>query len=225
MRTWVSHTIETIAMRPLLHHHVDTDPAGDVEAPEEFRMFFLGPEGEFIDHDVPPPHRTFAEVARAWRTALESEPGGDPWGRRFGPRLVQGTGRPTRAGYRDEIIVTAGARPESAVAVAVRSALFSPPIRRLSVDETSLASRRYELTWQARLTLRPWHQRRVRVRLYASPSLNVTVLALSPEKSRPCASRRFLRVGNAAMSDLRDRLDDLVARQRTPSLSSRRVTT
>ena len=180
-------------------------------------MFFLGPDGEFIDHEVPDtPHRTLADIGRAWRTALEAEARADPAFRRLGPRFVQGTGRPTRAGYRDEIIVTAAARPASAVAVAVGSPWLSPPTAGLAIDESSLTSRRYELTWDALMTLRPWHRRRVRLRLYASPSLNVTVLALTPVASRQAARRRFLRVGNRAMNDLRDRLDRAVAARDLP---------
>ena len=100
--------------------------------------------------------------------------------------------------------------PERAVSVAILPALFSPPVSRLDVDESSITSRRYELDWDARIALWPWQQRRVRLRLYASPSLNVTVLALSPTKARPAARRRFLRVGNRVMNELRDRLDAAV---------------
>ena len=111
---------------------------------------------------------------------------------RLGPRPVQGTGRPAKSGYLDEIVVTTRSSPERAVWVAILPALFSPPVSRLVVDESSITSRRYELDWDARIALWPWQQRRVRLRLYASPSLNVTVLALSPTKPRPAARRRFL---------------------------------
>jgi hypothetical protein len=214
-------------MSRLRHHRVDA-ASSDAEAPEDFVMFFLGPDGEFLEHEAAAaPHRTVAEIGRAWRALLESDPRAHAHSRRLDPRLVQGTGRPTRGGYRDEIVVTACASPESAVAVAVGSTLFSPPIRRLAVDESSLTSRRYELGWDALVTLRPWHRRRVRVRLYASPSLNVTVLAMSPVTSRPSATRRFLAVGNQTMNDLRDRLDEIVARHAstTSTQSSRAVTT
>ncbi len=202
-------------------HHVaihegqrDVADAGDsdLDAAPEVVMFFLGPRGEFLDHDPNAvPRRTLADVRRAWHAALESEARHDASGRnRLGPRPVQGTGRPAKSGFRDEIVVTARASPERAVGVAVGAGLFSPPVDRLRVDESSITSRRYELCWEARVALRPWRHRRVRVRLYASPSLNVTVLALSPQKSRAVARRRFLRVGNRVMNDVRDRLDSLV---------------
>jgi hypothetical protein len=200
------------------HHHVEScaPPDADAEAAPEIVMFFLGPDGEFLDQDSnAAPRRTLADVRRAWRAALESEARSDTLGRnRLGPRPVQGTGRPGRAGFLDEIVVTARANPERAVAVAVGAGMFSPPVNHLAVDEASITSRRYELGWDARIALWPWQRRRVRLRLYASPSLNVTVLALSPLKSRAAARRRFLRVGNRVMNELRDRLDDMVESQR-----------
>ena len=199
------------------HHHVESGSPhdADTEAAPEIVMFFLGPDGESLDQDPhAAPHRTLADVRRAWHTALESEAAHDPWARnRLGPRPVQGIGRPGKAGFLDEILVTARSGPERAVAVAVGPGLFSPPVKRFAVEAASITSRRYELAWDARIALWPWEHRRVRLRLYASPSLNVTVLALSPTKSRAAARRRFLQVGNRVMNELRDRLDAMVDSQ------------
>jgi hypothetical protein len=194
-------------------HDADSFDGAGTEASPEIVMFFLGPDGEFLDEDPHAvPRHTLADVRRAWHAALESEAAHDPFARnRLGPRPVQGTGRPAKTGYRDEIVVTARSGPERAVAVAVRPGLFSPPVSRLIVDESSITSRRYELAWDARIALWPWQRRPVRLRLYASPSLNVTVLSLSPPKAKAAARRRFLRVGNRVMNELRDRLDIMVA--------------
>ena len=83
------------------------------EAPPEIVMFFLGPDGEFLDEDPhAAPRRTIADVRRAWHTALETEAAHDPFARnRLGPRPVQGTGRPAKSGYLDEIVVTARSSP------------------------------------------------------------------------------------------------------------------
>lgn len=189
--------------------HVDAARhTDDVEADPEIVMFLLGADGTLLDDAGDPrPRRTIADVRRAWRAALESE-APDPTGRhRLAPRAVQGTGRPSTHGHRDEIVATARARPEHAVAAAVRPDFFVPPIDRLHVDRSSIRTRRYELTWEARLTLRIWHRRPVRLRLYSSPSHNVTVLALSPVKARAAARRRFLRIGNRTLAEVRDRLD------------------
>ncbi len=185
------------------------------EAEPEIVMFLLGPDGAIVDpeSDVSA-HRSLADVRRAWLAALEAERGSHSVRDPLGPRQVQGMGRPARAGYRDEIVVTAGARPERAVEAAVRSPQFPPPIRRLDVDGASITSRRYELAWDARIALWPWQHRRVQLRLFASPSLNVTVLALSPVKARLVARRRFVRVGNRVMNEVSHRLDDIVAHRR-----------
>lgn len=187
-------------------------PEGQAEAGEDIVMFFLGPEGEFVDEDPSArPRRTIADVRRAWRATLEVERRQDPYGRnRLAPRPVQGTGRPTKPGYRDEILVTSGSSPERAVAEAVRGEIFDPPISRLVVDVDSLRSRRYELSWDATLQVWPWQRRPVTIRMYASPSLNVTALAMSPPKPRRVARPGFLRAGNRVMTSLRDRLDERI---------------
>ena len=198
------------------HRHVEAGSHRDTdaEAEPEIVMFLLGPEGTIVDpesHDVL--RRTLTEVRRAWNAALEAERGELIVRDRLGPRPVQGTGRPAKAGYRDEIMVTARSRPERAVEAAVRSTQFPPPVGRLEVERSSITSRHYELAWDARIALWPWQHRRVQLRLYASPSLNVTVLALSPVKARAAARRRFLRVGNRVMNEVSHRLDDLVAQK------------
>ena len=84
------------------------------------------------------------------------------------------------------------------------------PTKELRTAATAFVTTIHGFNPDARIALWPWQQRRVRLRLYASPSLNVTVLALSPTKARSAARRRFLRVGNRVMNELRDRLDAAV---------------
>ena len=193
--------------------HVDAArQSDDVEADPDIVMFFLGPDGALLDDaGDAPARRTLADVRRAWRAALESE-SPDPTGRnRLEPRPVQGSGRPSAHGHRDEIVMTAHARPDLAVAAAVRDGFFTPAFDRLQVDASSVRSRRYELAWDARIAVWAWQRRPVRLRLYASPSHNVTVLALSPVKTRRSARRRFLRIGNRVLAAVRDRLDAVAA--------------
>mgnify|MGYP001821907516 CR=1 FL=1 len=206
------------------------DPTDDLdrrddraEATPDVVMFFLGPQGEFVEDDPnAPTRRTLADVRRAWRAALEVERRQDPYGRnRLAPRPVQGTGRPVRPGYRDEILVTSRSSPDLAVAEAVHGDLFVPPIDRLDVDVASMRSRRYELSWNAVLRVSPWQQRRVQLRLYASPSLNVTALDLSPHRPRRTARASFLRVGNDVMNAVRDRLDDRLGSHEDEPVSQR----
>lgn len=185
-------------------------------------MFFLGPDGELLDDETSTKPRTVAEVVRAWRDALEVENRQDGFHRsRDLARQVQGTGRPGRPGYRDEILVTLRTGPVDAVTEALRDDVFSPPINRLTVDESTREVGRYELNWQAVLRVSPWQKRGVRLRLYASPSLNVSVLSLLPPQQRSAARRRFLRVGLRTMNELRDRIDDRADTRLPASIKAR----
>ena len=183
------------------------------EALPEIVMFFLGPDGELLDDEVTTSQRTVGDVVRSWKATLEADRQHPGYHRtRPDSRQVQGTGRPGRPGYRDEILVTLRANPVLAVTEAVNGDLFVPPIDRLTVDDTSLEVSRYELSWQAVLRVFPWQKRRVQVRLYASPSLNVSVLSLVPPQQRSAARSSFLRVGVKTMNQLRDRIDERVDR-------------
>lgn len=180
-------------------------------ASPEIVMFFLGPDGEAVD-DVATRPRTLGDLYHAWRSALAAEHDhGLDHRHRPVSRPVQGTGRPGRHGYRDEIVVTLRSRPIDAVGEALRPDLFDPPVRWLRVEPGSLRTSRYELSWGAALTVWPWQTRPARLRLFASPSLNVTVLSLFPLHPRRVATRRFLRRGLLVMNDLRDRIDERVA--------------
>ena len=187
------------------------DPGGEVSP--EIVMFFLGPDGEFLADDPhAAPRHTLADVRRAWHAALESEAAHDPF-------AAQPAGPATGAGHRTSVQVglprrdrrhrecepgSARSRPRSCPSCSRRpSAVCSSTSRRSRAAATSSPGTRGLALW-------PWQHRPVRLRLYASPSLNVTVLALSPAKARPAARRRFLRVGNRVMNELRDRVDAAV---------------
>ncbi len=188
-------------------------PAPDDEpvTSPEIVMFFLGPDGQPLDGDpdTATRQRTVGELYRAWRAALDDEREREDYRRhRPGDRKVQGIGRPARTGYRDEIVVTLRSDPMRAVTEAIGGAgVFQPPIARLDVDEASRATTRYELRWPVTIRVWPWQRRRAVLRLYASPSLNVSVLSLLPERPRSIARTRFLRVGLRVMNELRDRVD------------------
>ncbi|MGI9643705.1 MAG: hypothetical protein ACR2O6_00165 [Ilumatobacteraceae bacterium] len=189
----------------------------DSVAPPEIVMFFLGPDGEPVEPEAPGSQRTLSEIYRSWRASLDDEREHGEFHRRRPPdRKVQGIGRPGRTGYRDEIVVTLRADPMQAVTEAVGGDLFDPPITRLEIDPGSLQSSRYELSWRA--TIRVGTRRRAaRVRLYASPSLNVSVLSLLPARPRSIARTGFLRVGLRVMNQLRDRIDERVLRAGAPA--------
>lgn len=121
-----------------------------------------------------------------------------------------------RSGGAIEQARTAGCREEIQVAVLAHPVVAAESIDDLMlfrlgnavrVDESSRASLRKQITWDATLRTTPWTRRRARLRLYGSPSSNVTVLTLTPERSRRRGARLFLRVGLGAMLDWRDRIE------------------
>lgn len=184
---------------------------GPVASPE-IVMFFLGPDGQPLSDQDTPRQRTIGDVYRTWRRALDEEREQDEFHRYRPPdRKVQGIGKPGKTGYRDEIVVTLRSGPLHAVTEAIEGRLFDPPIDRLTIDPGSVETSRYELRWRALIRISPWQRRPATLRLYASPSLNVTVLSLRPFKPRGIARRSFLRVGLRVMNRLRDRVDERVA--------------
>lgn len=181
-------------------------------ASPEIVMFFLGPDGEPLTDPDGPPQRTIGDVYRTWRRAIEEEREQEEFHRYRPPdRKVQGIGKPGKTGYRDEIVVTLRSTPMHAVTEAIGGTLFDPPINRLTIDTGSVETSRYELRWRALIQISPWQRRAATLRLYASPSLNVSVLSLRPVKPRGIARRSFLRVGLRVMNRLRDRVDERVA--------------
>jgi hypothetical protein len=184
---------------------------GDPVASPEIVMFFLGPDGEPLSDPDVPRQRTIGEVYRTWREALDEEREDEEYHRHRPPdRKVQGIGRPGKTGYRDEIVVTPRSAPMPAVTEAIEGNLFEPPIDWLRIDLESIQTNRYELRWRVQIRISPWQRRRATLRLYASPSLNVSVLSLRPLKPRGIARTKFLRVGLRVMNRLRDRIDERV---------------
>lgn len=129
-----------------------------------------------------------------------------------GMRVGQTLDVPRRTGFHEEILVTLHADPIDSIQTALGSAALQSAAPRLQVDLGTLLARRNELRWTARLRTAPWHRRSAHLRIYGSPSANVTVLTLSPLRPHRVATRSFLRAGMRAMTVLRDHLDSEVHR-------------
>jgi hypothetical protein len=113
-----------------------------------------------------------------------------------------------RYGCFEEILVTFVGHPRESVPDVVPGTVFQAERRRLRVDPTSLYVEDNELRWAATLrTHRWWWRRRATLRMFGSPSTNVTVLTLTPTRPHRLATRAFVRQGRRAMTELRDRID------------------
>lgn len=180
-------------------------------------MFFVGEDGApVVEHDEPSEPRP--PLAERLGIAPTDPPIPDIDQTKAnlvpGMRPGQGFDEPRRTGFHEEILVTLHADPVDSIQAALTSDALAAAAPRLRVDDDSLAARRNELRWTATLRTVLWRRRRAHLRVYGSPSANVTVLTLSPLRPRKVATRSFLRRGMRAMTDLRDDLDQKVKRTR-----------
>ena len=124
----------------------------------------------------------------------------------------QGTGtwpngeRAVRLGNAEEILITLPSNPFAAMDVARTSAVFEPSISGLRVDLDSRRDGDFEVSWKAALRA-PVRWRNVSLRIYASPSLNVTVMTIVPNKARKISSRWFVRLGLKAAHQLASQIE------------------
>jgi hypothetical protein len=117
--------------------------------------------------------------------------------------------RNRRNGCAEEILVTMIAHPTVAGQSAVDSLALTAS-RRLRIDPATLTTNGSQLAWSASLRTLLWRRRDATLRLYGSPSSNVTILTLTPKRPHKNATRSFIRAGLRTMTDLRDRLDRCV---------------
>jgi hypothetical protein len=103
--------------------------------------------------------------------------------------------RAVRLGHAEEILITLAAKPFEAMDLARLGGVFDPPFRGLRVDLDTRRDGDFEVSWNAALHIAPLRWRAASLRLYASPSLNVTVITIVPNKARKVASRLFVRFG------------------------------
>jgi hypothetical protein len=130
------------------------------------------------------------------------------------PALIprQGTGtwpngeRAVRLGNAEEILITLPSNPFAAMDVARAGDVFTPPIPSLRVDLGSRRDGDFEVSWQAALRA-PLLWRKVSLRIYASPSLNVTVMTIVPDKARKISSRWFVHMGLKAARQLAQQIE------------------
>ncbi len=180
---------------------------------EELDIWFPGLDGEPID--VPSPLSTEEVLRRANRPVaaaldqlkdLRATPGFRPGG---------SGDRPERLGVLDEVMTPVLIRPSVTKTLAASGALFTPPVPRMTVDDRSLEVSQRGLAWQVTVRTGLLARRQATLRIEASPSANLTVLELIPNKRRPLWRRAFVRAGIEVMIELSSRL-------RTRSMLSRR---
>ncbi len=114
--------------------------------------------------------------------------------------------RAVRLGNAEEILITLPSNPFAAMKVAQLGEVFDPPISGFVVDVASRRDGDFEVSWSATLRA-PIRRRKVSLRIYASPSLNVTVMTIVPHAARKISSRSFVRVGLRSARTLARRIE------------------
>jgi hypothetical protein len=123
------------------------------------------------------------------------------------PARAVGFERRSRSGHAEEIQLTLRSRPSLAQPTASEMLDLDSTARRLRVDASTLRRNDRELSWDAVLLAPIWRRRRATLKLFASPSSNVSVLTLVPAKPHRVARRHFLRTGIRALEDVCRRID------------------
>lgn len=184
------------------------------EALPEIVVYVPGPDGEPVELPEPP---TAGESLRVLgsRVGTRLEHVRDvhaATGQRLGPV----TDRPDRRGASEEVLVPLLLDPARAAEAVLDGSLFESPLGQLWVIPESMCSDHRGLSWEARVRTGLFTRRAATLRLYPSPSANVTVLELIPDRPRLVRTRAFVRVGVGAMRELALRLSRGVARSALP---------
>lgn len=133
------------------------------------------------------------------------------------PALVQrsGTGawpngdRAVRTGSCEEVLITVAGDRLNRLGDSDPNELFAPRLKRLDVDLSSLRRAEHELAWDVRVRTLPGRRRRASMRVYSSPSGNVTVLTLVPATTSKVFPTAFIRAGLRSMRQVGTRLETL----------------
>lgn len=111
-----------------------------------------------------------------------------------------------RSGHREEICQPVLVPPNAAQHIFLTDVLFADHTR-IDVDESSRRVEGDTVTWQAKVPVgRFIRARRAELTVHPSPSSNLTVLELIPQRPRRFRTKRFVRAGVEAVDGLGRRL-------------------
>lgn len=190
-------------------HRRGPGPAADppIVPDDEIIVWAVGPDGRPIEPEPPrPTEEVLRETARTVVGHLQERsatPGYRPGGH---------DDRPTRLGDRGEVIQSLLVRPAAAAELVGRGDLFVPSLPRLRIDETTVDRTGLGFAWPATVRTGLFTRTRATLSIHPSPSANLTVLELLPDRMRRWRSRSFVRAGVIAIDELGDRLRQRAAR-------------
>ncbi len=123
-----------------------------------------------------------------------------------GTRLGSSVDRATRDGSREDVMTPLLLDPSRAFAAIGHGTMFDPPLPLVDIDSASLEVDSRGVSWRAVVRTGRYRRRPATLRLYSSPSANLTVVELVPDKPRWIWTWSFVRAGVAAVDELADRL-------------------
>lgn len=123
-----------------------------------------------------------------------------------GPRLGPPPERTRRTGSSEEVIAPMHLRPQAAVKAVRRGGAFDRPLRHMRLHRDSFATNGVSLTWLTTLRTGLFRRRAATLRIGPSPSGNLTVLQLVPQKPRRYRTGAFVQAGLPAVDEICDRL-------------------
>jgi len=169
-------------------------------------MFAIGSDGEPIGPEAPPT----AAASDVWeQMGPVVEPGHEPrhFRAKSGSRLGTDEGRVARRRSPEDVVQPSSIRPSAAERAILEGSLFTEPLPQLEVDQRSLVLDNFGATWKTTLHTGFLRRRHARLRIYPSPSRNLTVIALIPTRRRRTHGERFVRNGVSAIQTLSRRLE------------------
>lgn len=184
--------------------------AGAHEELPEVEVFVPGPDGEPLEVAEPVgAHEVLRELGTSLSHSLHQL--GELHAAQ-GTRLGSAADRATRNGSREDVMTPLLLDPSRAFAAVGHGAMFDPPIPLVDIDSTSLEIDSRGISWRAVVHTGRYRRRSATLRLYSSPSANLTVIELVPDKPRWIWTWSFVRAGVAAVDELADRLAQSSAR-------------
>jgi hypothetical protein len=186
-------------------------------------VFVPGPDGEPLVFAPPPtPGEALQHMADQLGDRLEKvkDLHATP-----GQRLGTTGDRPERRGAREEVVTPLLIDPAASSRTAASPDFFDPPIDRIDIDTDSIRIDTQGLSWRCVVRTGLLSRRSCTLGLYPSPSANITVLELIPDRPRAVHSRAFVHRGVRALRDLGQRLDErMTPRHARSETSKRRLT-
>ncbi len=187
-----------------------TDVATDTLV--ELEVYVVADDGTLHANDGEDALPTALDVIRMVRDAareIQSQAKADramAAANRPGPSLLQSD----RKGAGDDVIHAVLADPVVAITAMLDGQALAPPLAGLGVDLKSRVADHRGVTWDA--SVRPAfavRRRPVRLRVYPSPSTNITFIELIPDRPRSTGRSGFVRRGTTIVETLGNRLIEI----------------